>query len=80
VGLIEGNNIYSQPITQFKPNTENKISFGNQARSRGPEFTLSKPDSPSNKVGSPPTNNGHTTLFPNSFPLKVKKPHTFPTL
>ncbi len=28
----------------------------------------------------PPTKNGHTTLFPYSFPLNTKKPHTFPTL
>ncbi len=53
VGLIKGNNIYSQPITQFKPNTENKIRFANQAWSRGPEFTLSKANATSNKVGSP---------------------------
>jgi hypothetical protein len=53
VGLIKGNNIYSQPITQFKPNTENKIRFANQARSRGPEFTLSMANAASNKVGSP---------------------------
>jgi hypothetical protein len=52
VGLIKGNNIYSQPITQLKPNTENKIRFANQAQSRGPEFTLSKANAASNKVGS----------------------------
>ncbi len=28
----------------------------------------------------PPTTNGYTTLFPNSFPLNAKKPRTFPTL
>jgi hypothetical protein len=33
---------YSQPITQFKKNTENNIRFANQALSRGPEFNLSK--------------------------------------
>jgi hypothetical protein len=53
VGLIKGNNVYSQPITQFKPNRENKITFANQARSRGPEFTLSQANSASDKVGSP---------------------------
>jgi hypothetical protein len=53
VGLIEGNIVYSQPITQFKPNTENKIRFANQAQSRGPEFTLSEANAASNKVGSP---------------------------
>ncbi len=79
VGLNKGNNILTTNYTiQTKYRKWHKVCQSSMIQRPWAPF-LRLMQSPI-RWALPPTNNGHTTLFPNSFPLNTKKPATFPTL